>query len=99
MLRITMLFLFFILNLLDTIFTLIYVGNEPIQEGNPLMRSLLESGDWYFVGYKMVATGFLCILMWKFWEQVKWLPWVAGFLVLLYTLLIGYWCGVIVIIG
>ena len=59
-------FLLFSLNLLDAILTIVWVRNGVATEGNQLMASLLDSGDFTFLSAKIAigAVTALVLLRW-----------------------------------
>jgi hypothetical protein len=84
-----LLFLVFILNVLDAAFTSIVVGNALAVEVNPLMGALLDIGIFPFIFVKlMIIVISLCVL-WKYRER-KLARLGAGLCVLIYTILISY---------
>jgi hypothetical protein len=63
-------FLLFSLNLLDAVLTIVWVRNGVATEGNQLMASLLESGDFTFLSAK-IAIGAITALVLLRWGNRK----------------------------
>ena len=84
-----LLFLVFILNVLDAAFTSIVVGNALATEINPLMRALLEYGIAPFVVIKLLIITISLSVLWKY-RKNRLAKIGAVLCVLVYAILIGY---------
>lgn len=58
-------FLLFALNLLDALLTIVWVRSGVATEGNQLMASLLDIGNWPFLGVKIVIGAFAAFVLWR----------------------------------
>lgn len=83
--------LLWFLNMVDAICSLTYIDNVVMREDNPLMAWLLDIGPWAFLTYKVGLITVLCYLIYRFWSLRRWIPAATGFLILVYTWLLGYW--------
>jgi len=84
-----LLFLVFILNVLDAAFTSIVVGNALAVEVNPLMGALLDIGIVPFILVKLSIILLSLRVLWKYRER-KIARFGAWLCVLIYTMLISY---------
>ena len=58
-------FLLFALNLLDALLTIIWVRAGVATEGNQLMASLLDIGNWPFLAVKIAIGSFAAFVLWR----------------------------------
>jgi hypothetical protein len=63
-------FLLFSLNLLDAVLTIVWVRNGVATEGNQLMATLLDSGDFTFLSAK-IAIGAITAMVLLRWGNRK----------------------------
>ena len=61
--------LVFVLSLLDAVFTLAWIKAGLAVEANPLLRKLLDHGEFSFLGTKIFLTGVGCSFL--FWVKDK----------------------------
>lgn len=80
--------LLFGLNLLDALLTLIWVRNGIATEGNQLMASLLEIGDFSFLAVK-VAIGTIAVVVLLKWGNFKLAQYGLGVALAVYIGLMG----------
>lgn len=81
-------FLLFSLNLLDALLTIIWVRNGVATEGNQLMASLLDIGDFTFLAVK-VAIGTLAALVLFRWGNMPLARYGLAFALTIYVGLMG----------
>lgn len=81
-------FLLFSLNFLDAVFTLYWVRNGLATEGNHLMASLLDMGDFPFLAVKLAVGAIAAIVLWN-WRHLKVAKTGLGFALFLYVALMG----------
>lgn len=58
-------FLLFALNLLDALLTIIWVRSGVATEGNQLMASLLDIGNWPFLCVKIAIGSFAAVVLYR----------------------------------
>lgn len=63
-------FLLFTLNLLDAVFTIYWVRNGIVTEGNQLMATLLDIGDLPFLAVKVAVGAVTTIVLWR-WQTKR----------------------------
>ena len=89
-----LLFLVFILNVLDAAFTSLVVSSSLAEEANPLMQVLLDQGIFPFVFVKLLITVLSILVLWKYRKTLlaRVGAWVC---VIIYSILISYYviCG------
>lgn len=54
-----------VLNLLDAVFTLVWVGSGQAEEANPLLRELVVARPVLFVAAKLGLVGLASALLWR----------------------------------
>ena len=89
-----LLFLVFILNVLDAAFTSLVVSSSLAEEANPLMQALLDQGIFPFVFVKLLITVLSILVLWKYRKTL--LARVGAWIcVIIYSILISYYviCG------
>jgi len=89
-----LLFLVFILNVLDAAFTSLVVSSSLAEEANPLMQALLDQGIFPFVFVKLLITVLSILVLWNYRKTL--LARVGAWIcVIIYSILIGYYviCG------
>lgn len=62
--------LLFLLNLFDAVLTLFWVRNGLAPEGNHLMASLLDIGDFPFLAVKIAVGGLTAFVLW-YWSNFR----------------------------
>jgi Domain of unknown function (DUF5658) len=79
-----------VLNLLDVVFTLLWVWSGLAKEANPLLRELVHTSPVGFATAKLVGVGLASLLLWRLRERP--LAVVAIFLAFLayYALLLAH---------
>ena len=54
-----------VLNLVDAVFTLVWVGTGQAEEANPLLRELVIAHPVLFVAAKLALVGLAAALLWR----------------------------------
>lgn len=62
--------LLFTLNLLDAVFTIYWVRNGIVTEGNQLMATLLDIGDLPFLAVKIAVGAVTAVVLWH-WQSKR----------------------------
>lgn len=78
----------FALNFLDAVFTLYWVRNGFASEGNHLMASLLDMGDFPFLAVKIAVGAVAAIVLWR-WRNMKLAKYGVGLVLFIYVGLMG----------
>jgi hypothetical protein len=77
-----------LLNLADTMLTILWVTSGTASEANPLMRELVELGPIPFAATKLAMVSFAIFLLWR-WREHPWTrPASVGAMVLYFGVLI-----------
>ena len=63
-------FLLFALNFLDAVLTIYWVRHGFATEGNHLMATLLDIGDWPFLAVKVSIGAVTAIVLWR-WRKFR----------------------------
>ena len=63
-------FLLFALNFLDAVLTIYWVRNGFATEGNHLMATLLDIGDWPFLAVKVGIGAVTAVVLWR-WRKFR----------------------------
>ena len=63
-------FLLFALNFLDAVLTIYWVRNGFATEGNHLMATLLDIGDWPFLAVKVSIGAVTAVVLWR-WRKFR----------------------------
>ena len=63
-------FLLFLLNLADAVLTIFWIRNGFATEGNHLMATLLDMGDFPFLGVKIAIGGVTAFTLWR-WQDYR----------------------------
>ena len=80
--------LLFTLNFLDAVFTLYWVRNGFATEGNHLMATLLDIGDFPFLAVKIAVGAVTAIVLWN-WRDKKLAKYGLGLVLTIYVGLMG----------
>ncbi len=80
----------FILSLLDTGFTLLFIETGFAIEMNPMMDFLLSKSYIYFLFYKLFITAVFCYLFYIYLSAYKYMRPILYFITSIYSLLLLY---------
>jgi hypothetical protein len=80
--------LLFALNFVDAVLTVYWVRNGFATEGNHLMATLLEIGDWPFLMVKFAMGTVAALVLWK-WRHLRLAKYGLSLTLLLYICLMG----------
>ena len=82
--------LIFVLSFLDAIFTVVWLDSGLATEANPLLKQIVDSGNFAFVASKVFMTLIGCYILYKVKDKSKTARFAIVSLFLMYTLLILY---------
>ena len=89
----TMIFLVFLLNAVDAVFTVYWITGAESWETNPLMDLLLGIHPVVFVAVKLLLVALASVLLWRYRRQRVAVIGIFGLFIVYYWLLIGHLWG------
>ena len=78
----------FAFNFLDAVLTIFWVRNGIATEGNHLMATLLDIGDWPFLAVKVAIGAVAALVLWR-WRHLTLAKYGLAISLLIYTGLMG----------